>query len=111
MSRSTSLMRGMLEMVTFSGVSSTAQSTCSASFLAPCGVMLPFSFLPPVIILIIKEIRSLKLQVDGLKVQHREKRQEQGWPGDVCPKGDSMHESHLGTGSTKNGHDPRPIYG
>jgi DNA-binding LytR/AlgR family response regulator len=35
------------------------------------------SLAAPIIILIIKEIQSLKMQVDGLKVQHREKRQEQ----------------------------------
>ncbi len=34
------------------------------------------SLAPPVIILFIKEFRSLRMQVDGLKVQHREKRQE-----------------------------------
>ncbi|MCK4854662.1 MAG: LytTR family transcriptional regulator, partial [Bacteroidales bacterium] len=34
------------------------------------------SMAPPVIILFIKEFRSLRMQVDGLKVQHREKRQE-----------------------------------
>jgi hypothetical protein len=34
------------------------------------------SLVPPVIILFIKELRALKMQVDGLKVQHREKRQE-----------------------------------
>lgn len=34
------------------------------------------SLAPPVIILLIKEVRSLKMQVDGLKIQHREKRQE-----------------------------------
>ena len=34
------------------------------------------SLAPPVIILLIKEVRSLRMQVDGLKIQHREKRQE-----------------------------------
>lgn len=34
------------------------------------------SLAPPVIILLIKEVRSLKMQVDGLKIQHQEKRQE-----------------------------------
>ncbi len=34
------------------------------------------SLAPPVIILFIKEVRSLRMQVHGLKVQHREKRQE-----------------------------------
>jgi len=34
------------------------------------------SLAPPLIILFIKELRSLKMQVDGLKAQHREKRQE-----------------------------------
>ncbi len=34
------------------------------------------SLVPPLIILFIKEIRSLRLQVHGFKVQHREKRQE-----------------------------------
>ncbi len=34
------------------------------------------SLAPPVIILFIKEFRSLRMQVDGLKVQHREKKQE-----------------------------------
>ena len=44
----TSRMAGMLLMVTSSAVSNTAQSICSASFFAPCGVMAPFSFFPPV---------------------------------------------------------------
>ena len=35
-------------MVTFSGVSSTALIICKASFFAPCGVIVPESFLPPV---------------------------------------------------------------
>lgn len=35
------------------------------------------SLVPPLIILFIKELRSLRMQVDGLKVQHREKKQEQ----------------------------------
>ncbi len=34
------------------------------------------SMAPPLIILFTKEIRSLRMQVDGLKVRHREKRQE-----------------------------------
>lgn len=34
------------------------------------------SLAPPMIILYIKEVRSLRMQVDGLKVQQREKRQE-----------------------------------
>ena len=42
MSCMTSMIWGMLWMVTLSGVSSVAQSTCSASFLAPWGVMDPW---------------------------------------------------------------------
>ena len=34
------------------------------------------SLAPPLIILFIKEIRSLRMQLDGLRVKHREKRQE-----------------------------------
>jgi hypothetical protein len=34
------------------------------------------SLAPPLIILFIKEVKSLRLQVEGFKVQHREKRQE-----------------------------------
>ena len=43
----TSRMSGMLLMVTGSLVSSVAQMTCRASFLAPCGVMVPLSGCPP----------------------------------------------------------------
>ena len=43
----TSRMSGMLRMVTASLVSSVAQITCKASFLAPCGVMVPLSVCPP----------------------------------------------------------------
>lgn len=34
------------------------------------------SLAPPLIILFVKEVRSLRVQVNGLKAQHREKRQE-----------------------------------
>jgi DNA-binding LytR/AlgR family response regulator len=34
------------------------------------------SLVPPVIILLVKEFRSLRFQLDGLKVAHREKRKE-----------------------------------
>jgi hypothetical protein len=37
----------MSGMITSSGVSSTAQSTCKASFFAPCGCKSPLSFIPP----------------------------------------------------------------
>src|SRR5690606_32123351 len=36
-------------MVTFSLVNSTADITCKASFLAPCGVICPFRGFPPII--------------------------------------------------------------
>ena len=39
----TSRMLGMFSMVTGSHVSNVAQITCRASFLAPCGVMVPCS--------------------------------------------------------------------
>jgi hypothetical protein len=41
-------MSGILVMVTRSAVSNTALMICRASFLAPCGVISPFSFFPPV---------------------------------------------------------------
>ena len=43
----TSRMSGTLEMVTGSLVSSVAEITSSASFFAPCGVMVPESGCPP----------------------------------------------------------------
>ena len=43
----TSLISGMLLMVTGSAVNNTAQMTCSASFFAPCGMISPFSLCPP----------------------------------------------------------------
>ena len=46
----TSRMLGILLMVTGSWVSNVAQMTCSASFLAPCGVMVPLSRCPPSIL-------------------------------------------------------------
>jgi hypothetical protein len=41
-------MSGILVMVTGSSVSRTAAITCKASFFAPCGIMVPDNFLPPV---------------------------------------------------------------
>ena len=46
----TSRMSGMLVILTGSDVSSTAAITSRASFLAPCGVMVPCSWCPPSII-------------------------------------------------------------
>ena len=43
----TSRMSGMFWIVTASWVSRVAQITCSASFFAPCGVMVPLSRCPP----------------------------------------------------------------
>ncbi len=43
----TSAISGTLVNVTCSSVSSAAHSTCSASFLAPCGTIVPFSARPP----------------------------------------------------------------
>ena len=43
----TSSMSGMLRMTTSSSVSSTALITSRASFLAPCGVMVPLRRCPP----------------------------------------------------------------
>ena len=45
----TSRMSGTCSMRTFSEVSSTAHSTCRASFLAPCGTISPLSLRPPMI--------------------------------------------------------------
>ena len=42
-------MAGILEIVTAWSVSNTAQITCNASFLAPCGVMEPCRRWPPII--------------------------------------------------------------
>ena len=47
MSLLTSRIFGILWMVTFSEVKSTAQSICSASFFAPCGVISPLRRCPP----------------------------------------------------------------
>ena len=38
---------GTLLIVIFSGDKSTAHNICRASFLAPCGCISPFNFLPP----------------------------------------------------------------
>ena len=42
-------MSGMLLIVTFSLVNSTAEITCNASFFAPCGMISPFNGFPPII--------------------------------------------------------------
>ena len=41
------MISGILVMVTSSGVNNTALMICKASFFAPCGMISPFSFLPP----------------------------------------------------------------
>ena len=46
-SKFTSTMSGIFAMVIGSAVNTTADKTCKASFLAPCGVILPLSALPP----------------------------------------------------------------
>ena len=50
MSLLTSMISGMLLIVTFSGVSNTAHKICNASFLAPCGLISPLSRMPPSIL-------------------------------------------------------------
>ncbi len=45
----TSLIFGIFSITTSSSVKSTAQITCKASFLAPCGTISPLRVLPPII--------------------------------------------------------------
>src|SRR5690606_40407428 len=46
----TSIISGILVIVTFSGVKSTAHNICNASFFAPWGVISPFNCIPPSIL-------------------------------------------------------------
>src|ERR1017187_7229148 len=80
----TSCISGTLDTVTFSPVRSTAASICSASFLAPCGVISPrsltgpciskasiifpevFLFLELVVIVVALEVVALRLGVEVL---------------------------------------------
>src|ERR1700761_7802495 len=86
----------MLLMVTFSSVSNTADITCNASFLSPCGVISPFSGLPPIIS---NALDMLNFQLGMLPIQRLE----------IKPKVFVGHQNKKGVMLSLSKHEGRPL--